>query len=301
MEVLAAPSKEPGQGVDSTKVESQGAEPSQSSGQAALKLAHVPAGTLTDAHVVERLRVKGCGEDVMAFVRPESHSVVKREGGDTSHAEEYAREDSQRGEGVRRVVRLISVSVPQAVVEVTTKGASSRIVVSVDTLRAVSKVNEPQAILHPSLQVGGLTLEPYDYEYGHLSFTKAVAQHMLLWAHAAANAGVERVAASRRSDQGKWPIAAQVRALEAFKKGSLVFAPAYGELSPNDSDAQLHLARSQGVVHAAMLSHVGVKVVVACGDRRRTVDKMEPTESEFVIWVAIARWECAQAPRCLHG
>ena len=269
MEVLAAPSQEQGQGVDSTKVESQGAETSQSSGQAALKLVHVPAGTLTDAHVFERLRVK---EDAMAFVRSESHSVVKPEDGDTSFAEDDAMGDSQRCEGAWRVVRLISVSVPQAVAEVPTKGGSNRIAICVDKLRAVSKVNEPEVILHPSLQVGGLTLDPYDYEYCHLSFTKAVAQHMLLWAHAAANAGVERVAASRLSDQGKLPIALQVRALEAFKKGSLVFAPAYGELLPNDSDAQLYLARSQGVAHAAMLSHVGVKVVVACGDRRRTLE-----------------------------
>ena len=106
-----------------------------------------------------------------------------------------------------------------------------------------------------------------------------------MWTNVAATAGVERVRVSRLSDDGKLPFILQLRAEEAFKKGSLVLTPAYGELLPHDADVAHHLetARSQGVLHAAMLSHVEVKVVAAGGDRRRSEERAQPRVSPFVM------------------
>ena len=136
-----------------------------------------------------------------------------------------------------------------------------RIAMCVDELRAVIKVKESRVILHPSLQECGETLDPYDYDFCEGHFTRAVAGHTLLWAHAAAMASVDRVEVSRISDEGKVSFILQVRAKEDIKKGSLCLAPAYGEISQNNQDAQRELAKKDGVVHAAMLSHVEAKVV----------------------------------------
>ena len=283
VQVVEAPSQAKTHEVDSTRVSGENAESPQSSGQGARKLAHVAAGALTDTHIFERLRVKGCGEEVMAFVKPDSLTVVKSETPEMSCGLVDASEGSQPSEDAWRIVRLISVSLPQAVVELPVDDGCERIVMCVDELRAVSTVKESQVILHPSLQECGKTLSPYDYESCQLSFSKAIAGHMLLWTHASAIACVERVTVSRLSDQGKLRCILQARALHAFKKGSLILAPAYGELLPKDSDTKLQLARSQGVVHTAMFSHVEVKVVAAIGDRRRTAESREGKETPFVI------------------
>ena len=82
--------------------------------------------------------------------------------------------------------------------------------------------------------------------------------------------------------KGKLPFILQVRALEGFKKGSLVLAPAYRELLRKDSDAQHQLVRGQGVVHTAMLSHVEVNLTVANGDRRRRDEDRPKRTTEFI-------------------
>ena len=120
------------------------------------------------------------------------------------------------------IVRLVSVTLPNATVELKTiigdESHMKHLSVSVDELRAVSKAKDaPKVNLHPSLQECGEPLDPYDYECCRPSFTKAVAEHMLLWAHASTIACVERVAVSRLSVQGKLPFILQVRAKDAFK------------------------------------------------------------------------------------
>ena len=86
--------------------------------------------------------------------------------------------------------------------ELTVGDDSERFTVVVDDLRAASKAPEVKKpiILHPSLQDIGTPLDGYDYDPCQFSFTRAVAEHMLVWAHAAAMSSVERVSVSRLSD-----------------------------------------------------------------------------------------------------
>ena len=92
-----------------------------------------------------------------------------------------------------------------------------------------------------------------------------------MWAHAAVSASVERVKVSRLSVENKLPFVLQLRASENMKKGSLILAPAYGHILLHGADAatDLERARSQGTVHASMLSHVDVKVAMVSTVRRK--------------------------------
>ena len=274
----SARSQEQTSGVDSTRG-------SEATPQSPKPFAPVAAGTLTVAHVFERLRVNGLGEAVMVFVKRGSGTIVKTEAlSQGSSGQENARGDPQPDEGAWRVALLVSVSLPDATVEVPDKGGCQRLVINVDKLRATKlPAKLPAKTPDPSLQERGETLDPYDYDLCQVSFSRAVVGHISLWAHLSANACVEGVEVSRRSDKDKLPFILQVRAKQAFKKGTLVLAPAYGELLPKDSDTELQLARSQGVVHAAMLSHVEVEVAAGCGDRRRTAESREPKVTKFVI------------------
>ena len=177
------------------------------------------SGALTEAHVYSRLRVKGCGEEVMAFVPQVSDTDVKTE----ADAQTVAEADDDTGAvvnvresttkavpgswcSVRLVsLRLVSVSLPEAVIELAEEGGPRRITVFVDDLRAVSKVKETPVKLHPSLQVGGKTMDAYNYEACAPSVAKAVAEHMLLWAHMSAQASVEHVTVSILADEPKLP------------------------------------------------------------------------------------------------
>ena len=77
----------------------------------------------------------------------------------------------------------------------------------------------------------------------------------------------------------------QVRAKEDIKKGSLFLAPAYGEPSQKNKESQLELAKRQGVVHAAMLSHVEVRVVSKGVRSQKPTDqeRTQPKVTPFVI------------------
>ena len=57
----------------------------------------------------------------------------------------------------------------------------------------------------------------------------------------------------------------QVRATEAFKKGTLILAPAYGEMKLASSYQRRSLHQLQKNMHAALLSHVDATVVTALG------------------------------------
>ena len=281
MPVVTAPSQAQARVPDAANHPCKTEPNSTSGGSAVPTVPHVAAEELTVAHVYERLRVTGCGEDVMVFVNNDLKPVVKQETTDTSSGLVDATVGSQpsAGAGAWRVVKLVNVNLPDAVVELTDDDTIERFKVCVDDLRAFSKANEVKVILHPSLQETGTLLDPYDYDLCQSSFIKEVAEHMLIWAHAAASACVEKVRVSRLSDKGKVPFVLQLRATEAFKKGSLVLAPAYGQLLPKGSDVEHQLARSQVVLHGAMLSHVEVKVFAASGDRRRAAEHRQDQEN----------------------
>ena len=144
----------------------EGSQPSQEAAPTRSLLAEVfvDAEVSTDTHVFERLGVKGCGEEVMAFVKNDSKTVVNIEDGapDTSSGLVDASKGSQPSKGAWHKARLLSLSLPEATVE----AIGMVIVISVDSLRAVSKAKEQKpVILHPSLQLGGVKLNPYDYDF----------------------------------------------------------------------------------------------------------------------------------------
>ena len=125
-----------------------------SSGVAAPTVAHAVAEELTVAHVYERLRVTGCGEDVMVFLKTHNKTgeegtadtspVVKQEVITAAHGVADTTGGSQPssyGYGWR-VAKLVSVCLPEAVVELTVGDDSERITVCVDELRAASKAPE---------------------------------------------------------------------------------------------------------------------------------------------------------------
>jgi hypothetical protein len=223
----------------------------------------------------------------MACVNFDEQSNVKKEETNDSTGLADATECSQPSGDSWKTVRLISVSLPQAVVELV--GEVDKAVVRqtfslcVDELRAVTKVKEVKAIIHPSLQEPVQTLDKYDYDLCESVFTRAVAEHILLWAHISVQTGVEQLSISRLSADGKLPLTLQVRALEPFKKGALVLAPALGELLQADAEADSRLARSQGVVHEALLSHVKLNVYAGQMDRRRKSDTKAVKTTPFVI------------------
>ena len=233
-------------------------------------------GELTDAHVYGRLGVKGCGEEVLALIDPSQHLksnllLPKAEETDNSTGLQDVKElELPPDAPAWKKVRLISVTSPHAVVEVFDKVGKMHITVCADALRPCAKAKETIVILHPSIQEQGKPLEKYDFDCCEGSLAKAVAEYMLLYAHLSANSSVENVTVARQSDEGKLPLTLQVRALQSFRKGTLVLAPAYGELLQVGVD--IWEAPSQGVIHAAMLSKVPLVVRAGKPDKRRKAD-----------------------------
>jgi len=257
------------------------AKGTKSGGQGGQQLVCGAPATLTEAHVFERLGVQGCGEEVMTLIGVGSNSAVKTEAPDESSGLVDAGEGSQPSDGTWRIARLISLSLPQAVVQQLVDGVWQTITVCVDDLRPVIKLTESRVILHPSLQEGGTILDSYDYDIDESYFTQVVVKHALLWTHLCTHSCVEHVTLSRLSDQGKLPFILQVRALEPFRKGALVLVPARGEILPGTVEDD-QLAHSQGVVHEAMLPHVQLKLIAGSHRRRRASDT-EPKITPFVI------------------
>ena len=199
--------------------------------QSVPKIGGSEPGVLTEAHVFNRLGVQGCGEEVLAWIASEDEPQDEALGVKVEVTEEVlALVDAKDVEGIWRKVRLISVTLPLVVVEVSGPNPRQQLTVSENALRALTKSKEKTVVIHPSIQEAGVTLDAYDFDACEDSVAKSCAQHMLLWAHMSSHSSVEHVTVSRQSDEGKLPLILQVRALEPFKKGTLVLAPAYGEI-----------------------------------------------------------------------
>ena len=244
---------------------------------------------LTDAHVYSRLGVKGCGGEVLAFIDPEKVRRVFSDGlpvkseetDDTSGVLDVVERELPSDTPAWMKVRLISVTSLDAVVEVFREKGNQLFKVSVDELRPCGEVKVAPVILHPSIQDQGQLLNPYDYDCCGSPLAKVVAEHMLLYAHLSAHASVEHVRVAGQSDEGKLPLILQARALQSFRKGTLVLAPAFGEMLQAGDDTTR--APSQGVIHDAMLSKL--PVVVRCGkvDRRRKADGDTSHDTVFEV------------------
>ena len=137
----------------------QGAEGGGSGSHGQVEAVRGEAGALSEAHVYERLRVKGCGEEVLAMFQAGEKSNVKVEETNDSTGLADASEGSQPSGVSWKTVRLISVSLPQAVVELVADGGGETFSVCVDDLRPVTKVKEVKVIVHPSLQESGKVLD----------------------------------------------------------------------------------------------------------------------------------------------
>jgi hypothetical protein len=220
---------------------------------------------LTLEHVYQRLNIKACGENVMALVN--AASVVKTEPTDDGDELPEVKHGSQPSTGSWYIGVLISLNLPNAVVELEDDMLGST-VVDVDDLRPVSKVKESApARLHPTLQVGGTAMNTYDYDYSQMPFFTSMVYHICMQTHLAGQGCVERMVVWRLSDEGKIPIVLQLRAKEPFKKGTLHLAPAFGDVIAADGKAL-----SKGVIDDSMLQAVSVMVHSGVADKRRKCD-----------------------------
>ena len=232
---------------------------------------------ITESQCLNRLGVKACGEQVLALWRePFYVTGVKIEPGEQSS-----------GEGKWLTVELVSISVPDAVVELVTKRPQSdslpesvvRIArtMPVDDLRPLVTVRQPPVILHPSLRAPGTTLGTYCYDADKLAYEKAMVEHMIVWTHSCSIKSVEGVTVSFIGDPKKQQFILQVRADIPFKKGTLVLAPMTTELVRTHSDdgralVNTTIAEKQKKIHESMLSYVELGVSTGTDFRKQVHD-----------------------------
>ena len=95
---------------------------------------------MTDDHIFQRLRVNGVNEFVMALVGQSTmRTDASKAGGDSDTVDESKAGDAapvQTGDTWQEV-RLISLSIPHACVDVPRPGGATRITIHIDKLRAV--------------------------------------------------------------------------------------------------------------------------------------------------------------------
>ena len=223
-------------------------KPSEADSTRTPRHARVAAETLTTTHVFERLHVKGCGDEVMAFIRHGSATRQRSLGDDSAEAvtaEDSALtmlgeneglwlsdgenvipsegEDSTPSEDAWRIAKLINVTLPNAEVEVINRDKDregTRYVLSVDELRPINKVKEVHVTIHPSLQAEcGTALDGYDYELCALSVADAIARCMLLRAHVASISSVEHVRVYKLSEKRQVAIHPTGASAGGFQKG----------------------------------------------------------------------------------
>ena len=229
---------------------------------------------LTEAHVFERLNIKACGEQVLAYIEPDTPSAVKSESID---GEGSPAKSAEATGGSWCEARLLKLSLPKAEVEITVEEKRKILLVNVDELRALSKIVPVRVVLHPTLQDPGFMFDQYDYDAGEKAFLRQVALHAIDWAHLPIQSAVEGVRVSMISEQGKLPMTLQLRALTPFKKGALVLSPSGGQLIAKEKTDDPQAAPSQGVIHEAMLTEVDVTVISKFGTVKRDPDNSKDT------------------------
>ena len=255
------------------------------------------AGLLTLQHVYERLGVKGCGENVLVSMENVSlvEPSVKCEADSASKDDTVGVMDvhphSKQGKDMSswRTVRLLSVSLPNAVVEVRPGDSESAETVHVDFLWALGEVKAQKKItVHPILLQGGTTLPAYDYKSSERDIARSVAEHMLTLAHVAAMSSVEGLTVSRLSEDDKTPVILQVRAKQNFKKGTLFLPPACGHIFSKDDSVA-----STKVVHSSMLSKVALCVI--CATRKNGTKAVEaPQRTTMSVFSPL---QCAKSAK----
>ena len=237
---------------------------------------------LTRAHLFSRLGVKGCGEDVMAWIEPERACFEHTDECDGNCGLIVADTSEPSHERVFSRVRLIYVALPYAVVEVVGKKGNRKVDVHVDDLCHCAKILNPMFV-----REGGNPLDAYTYDVLEVFVSKACAEHTLLWAHLSTQQScVEGVAVTRLSDKRFLPFTLQLRALRGFEKGALVLAPACGEVAQRSIEGDM--ARSKEATRAAwlaakgsMLCKVPLQIMAAHKDRRRFEDDLKLTKKHF--------------------
>ena len=283
------------------------------------------AGTLTQNHVFKRLNIKGCNEKVLAHVDPGAEDDVKSEAGlakeecsdtesgpapllpanglpgedvpdqeDARTADALGYEASARGRKREWIeATLVSIDVPEAIVEVnlgcSEKKNPKKIKLTVDDLRPVPTTNnkDPKDI-HPSLRDVGddhNVLGVYDYGPFSKVCAKIAAQHALQWLHLMTQSSVRKVDTVRLSAVDKTPITLQARARESIKKGSLMLAPALGEIVFDDGDAVALRKSSKGAIHEAMNPemYLTVRVGPPVKGKKRALDQEGCCQYNFVV------------------
>jgi len=235
---------------------------------------------LTEAHVYNRLDVKGCGEYAMAYMKFKATPNVKEEQSADTSPQVDVSESKKPAEGAWCKVKLVSISMPEAVVVVVEgKHEGHDFTCHVDGLRAFKALPDlPKTKVHPTAVVKGKTLDAYDYQLRSDSSAFSLVESAVLWAHMSSRLCVQGLCVWDITDGDKLPITLQVRAKVPFRKGTLVLAPAYGQckrtptmITEQQPDIETVAKEHTGVLHASMLLKVPLFVTITGKTDRQVI------------------------------
>ena len=215
-----------------------------------------------------------------AVVKPETSDVKEEEVVETNGLSDVnENECSPVCERAWRQVLLVTLSLPNATVALARRGPVppsgtrqrlDHFVVSVDDLRPITFTKDPKSnakAFHPSLEDVGDPLDALDIDFMQSSYCHMVMGHCALWAFECAGHCLESVGVSRVGDKDEGPLTLQVRAKVGFRKGTLILAPAYGEMKLASEHHEFASAKefekNRKNIHADMLSHVDATVAFA--------------------------------------
>jgi len=177
--------------------------------------------------------------------------------------------------------------------------------VSVDDLRPVRKApTDPveTVVQHPRLQVGGSSLDVYDYELCEYHTKKTLLAHLLMQLHVRNIHNVENVTVNRLSAEGALPIVLQARAKNPFKSGALLLSP-LGEIALDDDAQRVELKKlkNKKLVHESMLRYAEASVGSST-DKRKPVTCANVRMKKYVVMSPLMdALSAAKREKCLQN
>ena len=243
-------------------------------------------GTVTEAAVFHRLKIKGLDETVMAQLYcVQGVPCVQQEPIENTDGSQPS-DGSQPRDSKWTICRLVKLSLPNALVDVN----GSQFTVLAADLRSYQTVPKTQPIpIHPSIDtLSSVTaLETYDMQLCEPLMKEAVVKHLLAWAHIKVRSVAENVRVYRLSEEGKLPIILQARSCIAFKKGNLCLSPGSFEFVLDDKAQRVKLSQCNDVVHSSMLKHASVKISYECQNKRlkvfETHAELQKKETHYIM------------------
>jgi hypothetical protein len=112
----------------------------------------------------------------------------------------------------------------------------------------------------------------YDYDVGvEVPFFSSLVRTVCFQAHTAGAPCVNGTSVIRLSADGKTPLVLQVRAAKPFKKGTLLLAPAFGEIVVAVADEK-EKPKAKGALDISMIQSAAAMVHAGPTDKRRKSD-----------------------------